>query len=276
MVKPQPTTARIAQERDQAIADRDFILKFLQGLGDALVQADAVAVAIQLRALRSRRLSPEGASRSLRARAPRPGEPPLSGQLRVPRGPTRPCRRSRGGLQKSRSTVRAVRWRAPGPTAAGPAASSSFATAPINSGRRALSIGLASASNIARSVSVSVSGIGAAPGWIGPRSIGATSLDRNSRSVSFHAMPAIWGVVRSLPQREAFAAERLREDHGYEVFLPLVQTKRASQPLFAGYLFCRIVDRWRVINRTFGVLCLGAWARARPVARIMRSLALRR
>jgi hypothetical protein len=53
MVKPQPTTARIAQERDQAIADRDFILKFLQGLGDALVQADAVAVAIQLRALRA-------------------------------------------------------------------------------------------------------------------------------------------------------------------------------------------------------------------------------
>ena len=69
-------------------------------------------------------------------------------------------------------------------------------------------------------------------------------------------MPAMWGVVRSLPQREKFAAERLREDHGYEVFLPLVQTKRAPQPLFAGYLFCRIVDRWRVINRTFGVLCL--------------------
>ena len=53
MVKPQPTTARIAQERDQAIADRDFILKFLQGLGDALVRADAVVVAIQLRALRA-------------------------------------------------------------------------------------------------------------------------------------------------------------------------------------------------------------------------------
>jgi transcriptional antiterminator RfaH len=69
-------------------------------------------------------------------------------------------------------------------------------------------------------------------------------------------MPAFWGVVRSLPKREAFAAERLRSDHGFEVFLPLVQTKRASQPLFSGYFFCRIIDRWRSINSTFGVLCL--------------------
>jgi transcriptional antiterminator RfaH len=69
-------------------------------------------------------------------------------------------------------------------------------------------------------------------------------------------MPAFWGVVRSLPKREAFAAERLRMDQGFEVFLPLVQTKRASQPLFAGYFFCRIVEQWRSINSTFGVLCL--------------------
>jgi transcriptional antiterminator RfaH len=65
-----------------------------------------------------------------------------------------------------------------------------------------------------------------------------------------------WSVVRSLPRREAFAAERLRMDHGFEVFLPLVQTKRACQPLFSGYLFCRIVDHWRAINSTLGVLCL--------------------
>jgi transcriptional antiterminator RfaH len=69
-------------------------------------------------------------------------------------------------------------------------------------------------------------------------------------------MPAFWGVVRSLPKREAFAAERLRMDHGFEVFLPLIQTQRASAPLFNGYFFCRIVDRWRSINSTFGVLCL--------------------
>ena len=35
-----------------------------------------------------------------------------------------------------------------------------------------------------------------------------------------------------------------------------MQTKRASAPLFSGYFFCRIVDRWRAINTTFGVLCL--------------------
>ena len=45
-------------------------------------------------------------------------------------------------------------------------------------------------------------------------------------------------------------------DHGYEIFLPMVQTKRASQPLFSGYLFCRIVEQWRAINSCLGVLCL--------------------
>ena len=69
-------------------------------------------------------------------------------------------------------------------------------------------------------------------------------------------MPAFWGVVRSLPKREAFAAERLRMDHGFEVFLPLIQTKRASAPLFNSYFFVRIVDRWRAISTCFGVLCL--------------------
>jgi hypothetical protein len=67
---------------------------------------------------------------------------------------------------------------------------------------------------------------------------------------------SFWGVVRSLPKREAFAAERL-EDGGFEVFLPLIQTKRASTPLFAGYFFIRILDQWRAVNRTLGVLCLG-------------------
>ena len=69
-------------------------------------------------------------------------------------------------------------------------------------------------------------------------------------------MPAFWGVCRSLPKREAFAAERLRMDHGYEVFLPLIQTKRASAPLFNSYFFVRIVERWRAINTCFGVLGL--------------------
>lgn len=66
---------------------------------------------------------------------------------------------------------------------------------------------------------------------------------------------AFWSVVRSLPKREAFAAEQLGL-RGYETFLPLIPAKRASAPLFAGYFFIRIVEQWRVINRTLGVLCL--------------------
>ena len=66
---------------------------------------------------------------------------------------------------------------------------------------------------------------------------------------------AFWSVVGSLPKREAFAAEQLGL-RGYETFLPLIPTKRASAPLFAGYFFIRIIEQWRVVNRTLGVLCL--------------------
>jgi transcriptional antiterminator RfaH len=68
-------------------------------------------------------------------------------------------------------------------------------------------------------------------------------------------MPAFWGAVRSLPRREAFADERLKAA-GFETFLPLTQTKRGGAPLFAGYLLARVVEQWRVINSTLGVLCL--------------------
>jgi transcriptional antiterminator RfaH len=43
---------------------------------------------------------------------------------------------------------------------------------------------------------------------------------------------------------------------GYEVFLPLIATKRASAPLFSSYFFVRIVEQWRTINSTLGVLRL--------------------
>jgi len=68
-------------------------------------------------------------------------------------------------------------------------------------------------------------------------------------------MPAFWGVVRSLPKRERFAAEQLGL-RGYETFLPWVPTKRASAPLFNSYFFVLIVDQWRSINTCFGVLGL--------------------
>ena len=64
-----------------------------------------------------------------------------------------------------------------------------------------------------------------------------------------------WSVVRSLPMKERFAASQL-ELRGFETFLPLVATKRSSQPLFASYFFVRIVEQWRAISTCFGVLCL--------------------
>lgn len=69
----------------------------------------------------------------------------------------------------------------------------------------------------------------------------------------FAFMSPYWAVVRSLPQRERFASEQLGL-RGYETFLPLIETRRTTAPLFASYLFCRIVEQWRSINFCFGVM----------------------
>jgi Transcription termination factor nusG len=85
---------------------------------------------------------------------------------------------------------------------------------------------------------------------------------------------SFWGVVRSLPMNERFAASQL-ELRGFETFLPLIQTKRATQPLFGGYLFCRILDRWRTINTCFGIIGLVRSAIARRKCPTLRSNASR-
>jgi transcription antitermination factor NusG len=68
-------------------------------------------------------------------------------------------------------------------------------------------------------------------------------------------MPPYWAAVRSLPKRESFATKQLGL-RGYETFLPLVATKRTVAPLFASYLFIRILEQWRAVNYCFGVLAL--------------------
>jgi transcriptional antiterminator RfaH len=68
-------------------------------------------------------------------------------------------------------------------------------------------------------------------------------------------MPPYWAVARTLPNHDRLAAECIAQ-RGYELFIPKVRTKHGATPLFAGYLFVRIVDRWRVIERTMGVLSL--------------------
>jgi transcription antitermination factor NusG len=66
-----------------------------------------------------------------------------------------------------------------------------------------------------------------------------------------------WAVARTLPHRETFAAESIGEA-GFEVFAPKVREgvglKWRFSPLFRGYLFVRVVDRWRIVERTLGVL----------------------
>jgi Transcription termination factor nusG len=80
------------------------------------------------------------------------------------------------------------------------------------------------------------------------------SLNGDAFCAVFRAMP-FWSVVRSQSQRERFAAEQLGL-RGFETFLPMAQTKRAAAPLFNGYFFVRIVEQWRSINFSFGVLGL--------------------
>jgi transcription antitermination factor NusG len=62
---------------------------------------------------------------------------------------------------------------------------------------------------------------------------------------------AYWAVARTPVRREGFAAKRL-EAGGFEAFAPRTPTGA----LFPGYLFIRIGDTWRAIDRTVGVLSL--------------------
>jgi transcriptional antiterminator RfaH len=66
---------------------------------------------------------------------------------------------------------------------------------------------------------------------------------------------AYWAVARTIARREGLAAKRLK-DAGFEIFAPKTKSGRAIAPLFPGYLFVRIVDRWRIVDRTLGVLTL--------------------
>jgi transcriptional antiterminator RfaH len=64
-----------------------------------------------------------------------------------------------------------------------------------------------------------------------------------------------WSVARTMPQREAFAAERLMAA-GFETFAPRTKANGRAEPLFRGYIFVRIEGRWRAIDYTHGVLKL--------------------
>ena len=66
-----------------------------------------------------------------------------------------------------------------------------------------------------------------------------------------------WAVVRSAPNHERLAAEGVALV-GFETFIPRIRVKTGARwrttPLFGSYFFVRIIDRWRVLERTAGVL----------------------
>jgi transcription antitermination factor NusG len=66
-----------------------------------------------------------------------------------------------------------------------------------------------------------------------------------------------WAAVRTAPHHERLAYESVGLA-GFETFTPKIRTKVGTQwrtvPLFGVYFFVRIIDQWRVLERTLGVL----------------------
>jgi transcription antitermination factor NusG len=65
-----------------------------------------------------------------------------------------------------------------------------------------------------------------------------------------------WAVAETFIYRESKIANRIA-DAGFEVFAPKTRLRFKSQSrivaLFPGYVFVRIVDRWRAVAKTAGV-----------------------
>jgi len=66
---------------------------------------------------------------------------------------------------------------------------------------------------------------------------------------------AYWSVCQCETHREPVAAGFL-EQAGFETYLPRIKEKSRIVPLFTGYLFVRIIDRWWTVNSTVGVIAL--------------------
>jgi transcriptional antiterminator RfaH len=62
-----------------------------------------------------------------------------------------------------------------------------------------------------------------------------------------------WTVAQTESQREAIAADQLTR-RGFEVYAPKIKNRKRVEPLFPGYIFVRIAERWHAINSTIGVL----------------------
>ena len=64
-----------------------------------------------------------------------------------------------------------------------------------------------------------------------------------------------WTVAQIESQREKTAAEFLAQS-GFTTYLPRLKIKRHAVPLFPGYLFVQIVERWYPVRWSVGVIRL--------------------
>jgi hypothetical protein len=85
-----------------------------------------------------------------------------------------------------------------------------------------------------------------------------------------------WAVARAVPHHDRLAAECVGLA-GYETFVPKIRIRVGAQwrttPLFVGYFFVRIVDQWRILERTMGVFTVvknGATPSGCPDAEIVK------
>jgi transcription antitermination factor NusG len=73
----------------------------------------------------------------------------------------------------------------------------------------------------------------------------------------FWSLMPYWAVLRSAPGHDILAYEGVCRA-GFETFTPKIRTRVGGRwrtnPLFGCYFFARVVDQWRVLERTIGVL----------------------
>jgi len=66
-----------------------------------------------------------------------------------------------------------------------------------------------------------------------------------------------WAVARTAPHHERLAFESVALA-GFKTFVPRIRVRVGPQwrttPLFGCYFFVRVVDRWRILERTVAVL----------------------
>jgi transcription antitermination factor NusG len=69
--------------------------------------------------------------------------------------------------------------------------------------------------------------------------------------------PAHWAVATTRRRSEGIAAENLKAQN-FTHYLPMFVNKSSLKPqvLFPGYIFVLVVDRWRALRSTIGILTL--------------------